>query len=887
MSRWLDALRSRLGALLHKGRTESELAEELAFHLERQTEENLRAGMTPAAAGRAARLALGGVEQVKERVRDERGVRALEDLLQDLRYGVRALAKAPAYTAIIVLTLALGIGANSAIFSIIDAVLLRPLPYGDGERLVHLRQQRRLLADEDMRFSVHEIEDYRQQNRVFDGLAEYHDMTFTLLGRGEPERVRTGVVNADFFRIMGLQPILGRGFTDADEAAGAEPVLVLSYGYWQRRFGGDPAIVGQTFEMNDKVHTVVGVLPPVPQFPRDNDLYMPTSACPTRSSASFIANRNARMMRAFGRLKPGTSLAQAAADLGGLAHRIATEHPEAYPAAWGYGVTAVPLREELVYRARPTFLLLLGVAGLVLVIACANVASLVLARLGRREQELAVRTALGAGKGRLLRQLLTESSLLALAGGGVGLLVAYLGHDLLVSFAARFTPRAAETTLDGTVLLFTLGLALATGLVVGALPALASRPELSASLGEGRGHSARRRKRRLQQALVVAQLAVAFLLLMGAGLLLRSFLAVLEVDPGYRPERVLTLSLDLPNRYFKTPEGQDEFFAPLSERIAALPEVRSVARATLVPMEDPGFTTGLEIEDRPTPAGSERQLADFEVVSRGYFQTLGIPLLAGRTFDADDRRDGAPVAVVSRSLARRQFPGGAVGKRIARCSINTGQCGEMQTIVGVVGDIHHAGLDADPPDLAYLPAEQASYGGQDLLIRTSGEPLAIAERVKGLIHAAEPATPVSDVRTLVEIRDDSLAQRRLSAVLVLLFSALALVVTLAGVIGVVAYSVSERRREISIRMALGAERRTVLSMVLSQGLVLTLAGLALGLAASLAVGRVLAGQLWGITPTDPATLLAVSLFFLAAAWLATYVPARRAATVDPVTILHG
>ena len=470
----LRKLIGQMRALFQKDKVERDMDKELRFHLEMEIEGNVRRGMSPAEARRQALMSFGGVEKFKEECREVRGAPLVDSLMQDIRYGLRILLRNPGFTVVAVLTLGLGIGANTAIFSVIYGVLMRPLPYKDGNQLVIVQQQAPLAHVLNVPFSVKEVQDYRDQNQTLDSVVEHHSMSFTLLGGKEPQRVATGVVSANFFDVLGVKPLLGRTFVDADEQHGSDAVIVLSYQYWKQGHGGDPDIVGRTFQMNNRPHTVIGVLPPIPQYPIEQDVYMPTSHCPTRSSEQFIANRNARMMSVFGRLKAGIPVSQAQADLSTLAGNLQQQYPDSYPTNRGYAANVVSLQEELTRRAKPTFLILLGTAGLVLLIACANVANLTLARLMRREREMAIRSSLGAGRGRLIRQLLTESTLLSFAGGALGLALAAGGLQLLVRFAARFTTRSNEIKIDGLVLLFTLGISLATGLIFGLMPAFSS-----------------------------------------------------------------------------------------------------------------------------------------------------------------------------------------------------------------------------------------------------------------------------------------------------------------------------------------------------------------------------------------------------------------------------
>ncbi len=594
--RWLSRLRSRLDALLHGEVRERFMDEELRFHVEMETQANVKRGLAPEEARRAALVSFGGVERVKDECRDSWGVRLVETSLQDVRYGLRSLRANPGFTLVVVLTLALGIGANTAIFSVVNAVLLRPLPYASGEQLVALQQEAPAAGIESMGLSPLEVIDYRAASETLDGVVEYHSMTFTLLGGVEPERVTTGVVSWNFFDVLGVKPALGRDFRSTDEGPQADAVLLLTHDFWRNRLGGDPGVIGRRFEMNDRVHTVVGVLPPLPPYPDANDVYMPASACPFRSRPAVAENREARMLRAFARVRAGVPLAQAKAEIGVIAERLRAQYPGAYPKV-GYRADLRPVREELVQGARPPFLALLATAALVLLIACANVANLIIARLSGRERELAVRAALGAGRSRIVRQLLTESTILALAGGALGLLLAAAGARLLSTFAARFTPRATEVSLDGWVLGFTLLVSLATGIVAGSLPGLPAWPRLARALGESGRSTSGPGRRRLRGALVVAQLAFSFILLIGAALTLRSLAELSRVDAGFRAENVLTMSIDLNwSRYTREGHRTDTekvltFHDALAEKTKAMPGVLGVGAAWTFPLNPASATT--------------------------------------------------------------------------------------------------------------------------------------------------------------------------------------------------------------------------------------------------------------------------------------------------------
>ncbi|HVG17783.1 MAG TPA: ABC transporter permease [Blastocatellia bacterium] len=879
----LDAIRS----LFQKDRMERELDQELRFHIEMEIEKNVKRGLSRKEARDAALRSFGGVERVKEECRDVRGARLIEALLQDLRYGLRILIKNPGFTVVAVLTLALGIGANTAIFSVIYGVLMRPLPYRDGGKLVHIRQQAPLARVDNMGFSVKEVLDYRDQNQTLEGVVEHHSMSFILLGLEEPQRVQTGVVSANFFDLLGVKPLLGRTFAPGDDERGAEAVLVLSYKYWQKSHGGDRNIIGKTFRMNDRVHTVIGVLPPIPQYPNEEDVYMPTSACPTRSSDSFCDNRNARMMSVFGRLKSGVPVEQAQADLSTVASNLQMQYPDSYPANRGYAAKIASLQEELTRQARPTLLILLGTAGLVLLIACANVANLTLARLMRREREMVVRAALGAGRGRLIRQLLTESTLLSLLGGVLGLLLAAGGLHLLVAFAARFTTRASEISIDASVLLFTLIISVATGLVFGLMPAFTSEKNFTAALKEGSGRStAGAGRQRVRNALIVAQVAVSFMLLIGAGLMMRSLFKLQQVNPGYNPENVLAMRLSPNWSKYTTPQQYQEFFNRVLERVKPQPGVISASLASTYPMNPQGIANGpfnrnFLIEGRPLAEGELAPRADSRVASPEYFQTIQMPLVTGRYFTEADNNEALPVAIINQTMARHRWSDeDPVGKRV---SFDRGQT--WTTIVGIVGDVKQYGLDREATDEIYTPLAQNNFAG-NLLVRTAADPMSMAQVMREAVYAIDPETAVDNVQTLEKVRSESLASPRLTAMLLGLFAGLALLITVAGISGVMALSVSQRTHEIGIRMALGASQGRVLAMVMRQGMTLIVVGLALGVVGALTLTGVLSALLFSVEPHDPVTFVAVSLVLIAVAALACFVPARRVTTIDPMLALR-
>jgi len=809
-----------------------------------------------------------------------------EVLKHDCSYALRMMRKNVGFTAVAALTLALGIGANTAIFSVVHSVLLRPLPYPGGQQLVFIRQQALKVGQDDWGFSPKEIEDFRAQNRTLSGLVEYHAMSFILYGHGDPDRVRTAVVSANYFDLFEVKPLLGRTFVADDDNIGAPPVLLLSYEYWKGKFSSDPSIVGKTFEMNDKVHTVVGVMPPLPQYPVETDVYMPTSACPFRSSQRVIDNRDARMVEAFGRLKPGVSINQAGMDFSTIASRLKDAYPKSYPDNIGYAAVTAPLREELTRQARPTLLVLLAAAAFVLLIACANVANLTLARMSQREGELALRTALGAGRSRLLRQLLTESFLLALAGGTLGLALAWLCLPLLTDFAARMTPRAREIQIDAGVLIFTLVAALGTSIVFGSLAALFARANLTASLKEGSAGGGRQ-KNRVRAALIVSQIAFSFVLLVGAGLMLRSLVNMLEVDPGFHPQRVLAMSTTFSFSKYGTREQFLEVGKKVLDRVQAQPGVLSAAIASFYPLQPEVITAGaaafsgqFRIEGRELGAAEAPPLGSEPVVSPDYFRTLGIPLRAGRLFtDADD---GKKLIAVINEAAQRQFwpHEDPIGKRVS------GDNGDSwATIIGVVGDVHDFGLTQKVTPQFYVPPTEG-IGPNTLVVRTAGDPRAMSSLITRAVHGVDSQAAVTRIRTLEEVRLESVASPWLTASLLGIFAGLALLIAAAGIGGIMALAVSQRVREIGIRMALGAQPMSILQMVLRQGLGFAALGVAIGLLGAFALTGLVRSLLFEVKPTDPLTFAGVATVLAGAAAIASYVPARRAASIDPIKALR-
>ena len=811
----------------------------------------------------------------------------MDELVKDIRYGIRTLVKNPGFALTTILTLGLGVGANAAIFSVISGVLLKPLPYANEDRLVLVRQSAPLSGRTNSGVSVQEYYDYREQAREFDGLVEYHQMSFDLLKRGEPDRVQTGVVSHNFFDVLGIKPILGRSFVKEDDLPGAEAVLILSYSYWQKKFSGDPNIVNQVFQMNDRPHRVIGVLPNVPHYPSENAVYMSVSACPFRAAAETQLQQNRRafsILNVFGKLKPGVSRETAAAAVATICRRFTHDNPDAYRPGSGFMASLLDVREQLTQNARPMLLILLGTSCLILLIACANVANLTLARVLRRDRELALRGALGADRGRLIRQLLTESSLIACAGGVLGLIFAVSTLGMLTRFVARFTVRTGEIGIDLRVLGFTLLVSAATGLFFGILPAMASKVDLASALKQGPKGSGQSGRRHLTNGLIVAQVAVSVVLLTGAGLLLTSFYRLQKVDPGYRTDQVTSAEIFTNFSRYPNLDTQLRMYLPLLERLRGAPGVVSAAITNAVPLStlQPG-NVPFQIEGRVVDNPEARPVADGRIVSADYFKTLGIPLIQGRFFAESDGRDAPAVVVINQSMVRYWEGKDPIGSRI---STDNGQT--WTTVVGIARDVKQFGLDRDPVAQVYVPLRQTPQGlAGRLLVRATGDPGSAAQLIKNAVRSIDPDMPITNLRTLEEIRTEYLATPRLTAVLLSLFAGLALLVTMAGLSGVIGTSVSQRTQEFGLRMALGARRQSVLHMVVRQGLSLVLIGLSMGAVASYAFTSSLSSYLFDTRVMDPVAIAAVLLTFVVAGVLACLGPALRATNVDPLIALRA
>jgi len=859
--------------------------EEMESFLEHETQENLTRGMSPVEARRRAYVRFGNPQKVREEIWRMNSIEPLQRLMSDLRYALRSLLHNPGYTVLAILTLGLGIGANTAIFTVIDGVLLRPLPYAQQGRIVHVVQTEQHSGQQDIGLSVQDYLDYRSQQHVFTKFAEYHSMLFTLLGTKTPQRVVTGVVSSQFFDVLGVKPVLGRLFTSADETRSAAPVLVLSYVFWQKQFGGDRSVIGRTFAMNDRVHTVIGVLPPLPDYPDANDVYMPVSSCPYRMDPMTIRDRDARMVTAYGRLKPGVSLREADAELSLIAGRMVKAWPKSYRDARDFATHATPVKQELTHAASPTFFALLCASGLVLLLACVNLASLALSRQMRRSRETAIRLATGAGRWDVIRQVLTESLLVALAGAGIGLGIAAGGSRLLETWAARMTPLAGGIHPDFRVLLFGVCSSLVAGLLFAILPAvLAYRTPLTAVNDGGERAAGGEGSTRARNVLVALQVALSFVLLIAAGLMMRSFYNLLSVDPGFRPAHVLSMQLDLNWTKYKKQTAQLEFFHQILDRAEAMPGVESASISWMAPLNSnmSPINGPVHVAGQPVRAGVPAPVVDFETASPDYFRVLGIRLLAGRSFLEIDGPKAPHVVLVNARMAHEYWPHqNAIGQRI-----QPGQSHDWWRVVGVVGDVREYGLNKAPSATVYVPLDQNPIQNAHLLVKTRSSPLLMANTIAAMIHQIDPQQPVTQVRTLEQMRAAQLGTPRVTATLLSLFALVALFITIVGVNGTVALAVARRSREIGIRIALGATRENILRVVLSQGMKPVAAGLMAGAVVSLFATHAMAHMIFGLTPDDPLTFVSIGILFLTVALVSCVTPARRAMAIDPMKTLR-
>ena len=892
MPDWKEEVRRRLARLNLEPAREAEIVEELAQHLDDVYERSLKAGLSEAEAKRAALKELADTELQREMRRSQKPAseapvagrgrtNVLADFLHDLRYAIRQQRKNPAFTIVAVITLALGIGANTAIFSVVNTILLQPLPYKDPERLVLVWEENAKQGYPTDTPTAANFGDWRDQNQLFEGMAAMAPDSFNLTGSGDPERLEGRRVSASFFPLLGVDPHIGRAFTAAEDQPNSGHVLLLSYGLWQRRFGGDAGVVGKTLNLNGAGYTVVGVMPPRFQFPTpDDEVWVPIAF--TQEQA---ADRNSHYLKVLGRLKPGVTLAQAQAEMSTIATRLQQQYPKTNT---DLGAVITPLHEQIVGDIKPALLILLGAVGLVLLIACANVANLLLARAAVRQKEIAVRVALGARRRRLIRQFLTESVLLSTLGGLVGLAIAYGGLVVLKSFIPENISQARAISIDYKVLGFTLLVSVATGLVFGLAPAIqAVRFNQIETLKEGgRDAATGGSGKRLRSLLVMAEVAISLVLLIGAGLLINSFLRLRNVDPGFRAENLLTMKIVLPEPKYEKWKMRSTFYSDLIQRVQSLPGVKSAAVTTNLPLYSQGNSIGVRIEGKPEPPPGQELIVTTRIISNGYLDTMSIPLLKGRQLTDQDTDNSQNVAVVSETMARRFWPGEeVVGKRVSIGKVRSQE--DWIQVIGVAKDVRQFELNDDPKPQMYLTYRQFGFfDAQDLVVKTDVDPASMASAVRNAVWEIDKDQPISNIRTMETILAESIARQRFSMLLLAIFAGVALVLAAVGIYGVMSYSVAQRTHEIGIRMALGAQTMTVLKLAIGYGLKLVLAGIAIGLIAAFALTRVMSTLLFGVTATDPTTFALISLLLIAVAAIASYIPARRATRVNPIIALR-
>lgn len=895
MAEWKDETQRRLQGLRLRPEREAEIADELAQHLEDRYAELCAAGVDAETAARTALSELdenGGLARqlagVERRAQEpvalgaERKGGRLAGVVQDLRYGLRMLRRSPGFTAVALLTLALGIGANAAIFSVLDAVLLKPLPLPDSEKLLYIMAKTR--EGRSTWLSWPDFEDLKRQASRFEGFSAFVPQSVNLTGRDEPARVRGGFVSDTFFRVVGVEPAQGRGFlSGVDDAPGAERVCVLQHETWQSLFGGSPSLLGEKLLLNNEPFTVVGILPQGFRFPFDEiEVWIPYRNWPVLASLN-LQDRSVAVVGPIARVKAGASLEQASTELEAIMARLSRQFPEA---GEGRGLNVSPLQEVLVEDVRPSLLVLFGTVAFVLLIACGNVANLLLARAAVRQRELATRAALGASQGRLVQQMLTETGLLWLGGGLAGLFVGYLALKALLAGAPDELPGGNKPGLDLAVLAYTLGVTALSALFFGLLPALrSSRPDLNEVLkeGGGRGTSEARHRARLRSSLVVSQFALALVLLVGCGLMLRSFERLSGVDPGFRSENLLTMEYRLPRNKYPEAAQQTQFHREVVERVRRVPGVISAAAIRGLPFSGNGGSVLFSLPERPETAEDPNLRAQYNTVDPYTFQAMAIPLLRGRNFNEQDRAGAPPVAIVNRRLAERYWPGqDPVGRQLALRDEPTGQV----TIVGVVGDIRHWGLDETELPQIYRPQAQDEHIFNTLVARTAGQPMLLARAVTEAVWAVDPQQPVWKVRTLESLIDRSVRGRRFVLQLMLAYSALALLLAAVGIAGVTGYTVAQRSRELGVRMALGADRSSIFRLVVGQGMRLAGFGAAIGLAGAFGLTRFIESMLFGVRPHDPLTFTLAAALLAGVALVACALPARRATRLDPLTTLR-
>lgn len=802
-------------------------------------------------------------------------------LWQDIRFGLRLMAKKPGFTLVAVVALALGIGANTAIFSVVNAVLLSPLPYQHSERLVWMWGTNPVAGIKKETASLPDFNDWRTQSQSFEEMAGFTNTALTLTGEQEPERIPGAVITSNFFSVLGVRPIMGREFTSEENGPNGARVVIISHSLWQRRFGGNPKIVGQTITLNGGAYQVVGVLPagfknPVPTERNVTELWIPL---PMNLDST---GRRSDFLSVVGRLKPNVTIQQARAEMNTITARLEQQYPASNT---GWSALILPLQERITGDVRPAMWVIVGVVGFLLLIACANVANLLLVRSAARQQEIAVRRALGAGRFRLIRQFLTESVLLALAGGILGSLLAMWGVEFLVRLSPGNIPRLDEVRLNWRVLLFTLVVSLLTGAIFGLIPALhATNPNLTESLKEGgRSSTEGLRGARLRNALVVAEIAIALVLLVGAGLMIKSFIRLQAVDPGFKPERILAVDLALPSVKYKEAPQQVAFWDQLLGRVSQLPGVERAAAVTALPLSG-GAILSFDIEGRPAPPAGQEPDAEYRVVTPGYFETMGISLARGSGFTEQHTSNVPAVTIINETLARKYFPGeDPIGKRI---NLGNPETSPWRTIIGVVRDIRQQALEEEPYPQMYAPYAQFPSRAMTLVARTSSNPSGLVPIIRSELSSMDKDQPLFNVRTMEQVMSESISRQRFNMLLIAIFACVGLVLASVGIYGVMSYVVTLRTHEIGVRMALGASARDVLKMVVRQGMILAFAGTGVGLVAAFLLTRLISSLLFDVRATDPLTYILISVLLIAIALLACFIPARRATRVDPMVALR-
>lgn len=891
---WAYTIRLRLRSLFRRKISDQELDDELRDHVERRTENYITTGMTPEAARRQAFLEIGGFEKRKEECRDTRHVTWIQDLVQDLHFGLRLLRKSPGFTAVVVITLAVAIGANTAIFSVVDAVLLRPLPFQNSSHLMSLHESIPKMGFSKMSFSVPDFEVFQRDQKSFDTLAVFRNRQVNLSGQGEPEHVTESRVSASLFPMLGAEPALGRLFTLQEDAQGIH-VALLSYGLWQNRYGGVPAIIGQAIEIDRQPYTIIGVMPRDFEFPlrgpEDNGapavLWIPMGF--TRTELQGWGGPY--LYSVLGRLRPGITPGQASSEAEGLSRHILASYPEGI-AAWArrgqLTLSASPFQDDVVGAVRPLLLVLIGAVGFVLLIACGNIATLLVSRASARQKEIAVRAALGASRLRLVRQMMTESLLLALGGTVIGLVIAVCARNFILSMVPASTALPRHVPLNGAVLAFATAASVLAAVLFGLVPAfLASSSQTERALKEGGRRGTAQGPHQAQRFFVGAEFALALILLVGAGLLIRSFSKLVETRPGFRPEHVLTMNIPLPHEEYDRAPQVTAFYQQLFERVANSPGVESAGLSSDLPLHSAeGLSVAVERRDQSVPVVQSWVLGD-------YFRTMGVPLVEGRRFTSEDRADAQLVVIVSLSMARRFWPGQtAIGKRI-----RSGVDGPWEMIVGVVGDVSQGPFNEPLALHVYRPYKQIPPGfleedpfgdcrAMNLVMRTNGYAGSLTTAVLAQVHSLDPQLAVANVQTMTQVIHLSFVGPQFNTELLGIFAALALFLAAIGVYSVLSYAVGCRTHEIGIRMALGAQKRDVLNTMLGQGLKLAAVGVAVGIVGAIAVTRFLSSLLYEVKPTDPLTFAAIAAILLAVALLACYLPARRATKVDPMIALR-